>query len=134
VSARIRRVRNLVRTRTCSPQRVLFGRQVQAIASSSVGTVETARRELDHGKRAQGDLYAPRTQRLSDAKHSALAIDEGNVDRELHEECVNTATGRENQGVVVGEARASEKTPVPGGRVERRLDSPGDDASVARVA
>jgi hypothetical protein len=134
VSVGIRRVRNLVRTRTSSPRRVSFGCHVQTIASSSVGTVETARRELDYGKGAKGDLYAPRTHRLADAKHSALATDEGDVDRELHEECVNTATGRENQGVVVGETRASEKTPVPGGRVERRFDSPGDDASVARVA
>ncbi len=134
MSAGIRRVRNLVRTRTCSPKRVLFGRYVQTIASSCVGTVETSRRELDNGKSAESDLQSPWAQDLSDAKHHAVAIHEGDVDRKLHEKRVDTAAGRENQGVAVGEARASEKTPIASGRVERRFDGPGDDASVARVA
>jgi len=113
---------------------VLFGCQVQTIARSRVGTVEISRRELDHGKSAEGDLQPPGSQRFSDAKNSALAVNESDVDRKLHEKRVNAAAGRENQGMAIGEARASEKTAIARGRVERRFDGPGDDASVARVA
>ena len=71
---------------------------------------------------------------MPNAKHHAIAVHEGDVDRKLHEERVDTAAGRENQGMAVGEARASEKTAIASGRVERRFDGLGDDASVARVA
>ena len=134
MSAGIRRVRILVRTRTCSPKRVLFGRYVQAIASSCIRTVKTSRRELNDSKSAERDLQSPRAQDLADAKHHAVAIHERDVDSKLHEKRVDTAAGRENQGLTVGEARASKKTAIASGRVERRFDGPGDDASVARVA
>ena len=69
----------------------------------------------------------------SGREEPALAINEGDVNRELHEKRVNAAAWRQYQGVVVGEARASEKTAIASGGVERRFDRPGDDARVARV-
>ena len=68
------------------------------------------------------------------AKNDAFAINERDINRELHEKRVDTATRRKNQGVVVGEVRASEKTAIASWGVERRFDGPGDDASMARVA
>ena len=134
MSAGIRRVRILVRTRTCSPKRVSIGGYEQPIAGSRVGTVEAARCELDDGKGAEGDLQAPGPELPSCSKNDAFAINERDINRELHEKRVDTAARRQNQGVVVGEVRASEKTPIASGGVERRFDGPGDDASMARVA
>ena len=128
--AGMRRVRNLVRTRTWSPKRVLFGaretddRQPECLNGRDR---PTRTRQRQTRGRAICTRHGPNGR--SDAKHHAVAIHEGDVDCKLHEKRVDAAAGREDQGMAVGEARAAEKTAIASGRVERRFDGAGDDAA-----
>ena len=105
----------------------------KTIAGAGVGALERARRELDDGERAKCRLNPPRPERLPRAPDVAVAVDENDVDRELHEERVDAAARREDQRRVVGEGRTPEKAAVAGLAVERRFDRPGHDVLVTGV-
>lgn len=102
------RVRVLVGTRTRSPVWVLFAREKQAIACVGIRPREYASRELDYRKCTKRDLNPPRSNSGSQPNDRAAAIDERDVNRELHEERVNAAAGREDQRRVLGEVRSAE--------------------------
>lgn len=111
-------------TRTCSPGRVLFGSEIKAIADAGVRTIERTGCELDDGQRATCGLNPPGSERRPRAKDVTVPVDEDHVDRKPHEERVNAATRREDQGAVVGEPRPAEEASVAAVPVERRFDEP----------
>jgi len=127
-------VRNLVGTRTWSPEQILFGCEVEPIAGAGVGAHERTRCELDNGERARCSLNPPGPERLPRPADAAVAVDKNHVDRESHEERVDAVTRRQNQGRVVGEARTAEQTTIAGLPVERRFERPGHYVFVASVA
>ena len=59
--------------------------------------------ELDNGERAERSLHSPRAHRMSGSDDEAVAINEGDVDCEFHEERVDAATRREDERTVGGE-------------------------------
>lgn len=132
---RVRRrcVRILVGTRTCSPERVLFSRQIETIADPSLRAIERASRELDNRRGTERSLNPPGPDRASRAKDVTVAVDERDIDRELHEAGVDAAARRQDQGRVFGQARTAEQAAISAPRLERRFDDAGDDLFVTGV-
>jgi len=80
--------------------RMLFGGEEEPVACPSVGSLENALCKLDNGERAEGSLDPPRAHGRSCAKDSTVAVDEHDIDRELHEESVDAVTRREDQRAI----------------------------------
>ena len=114
--------------------RMLFVGEEKSVACPSVGSLQYAGGELDDGEGAPGALNPPRPDRVSGAKDVTVAVNERDVDRELHEERVDAVAGRKNEGGVWRQARASEEAAVTGYAVERGFDVPGDGLLMAGVA
>ena len=113
---------------------MLFGGEQESIASPSVRSREHPGRELNDGEGTERSLNPPGAYGVSGAKNATVAIDERDVDRELHEEGVNAVTRREDERAVRREAGAAEKPPIARLAFERRFEVAGDDVLVAGVA
>ena len=127
-------MRILVRTRTRSPVWVLFARKNQAIAARRARTREASGRELDHSKCARRNLNTPGLQCRSLTNDRPASIDEGEVDRELHEKRVNAVAGGEDQRCIARELGPTEKALVACRGIKGSLDEGSNDAVVTGIA
>ena len=101
------RVRILVGARNWSPDWVLSDREEQPIAELSIRPGECARCQFDHGESPNRYLNAPGTERSAEPENPPASVDEGDVNREPHEECVNATARRQDERRVFRKVRSS---------------------------
>jgi hypothetical protein len=107
--------------------------EAERVASSGVGAIESAARQLDDRKRAPGRGDAPGRHIRTSLEHAPIFRDERHVNRKAHEEGVDSAAGGDDEAAALGEGIVVEEAPPAACRIEGGQHGPRDEPVVPGI-